>query len=279
MHSFIKKPHLSLLFFFALLSANTNQCLNIIFALDELLFTVDKKTLNDILGHDNFSTKIGFWWHGGYTSKAALVKDVMAKLQSIPAHTQISVQDQAFYTGQKVAPILCEWILGLRHCTEIQATIIDHLLHNHSIDPWVKNKLLEMINLGLDPQKFIQIVQTVPEGFDLLQRCYNTRRHNLYILSNCPSEIIDALHTKFPELFALFSGQAISSKIHLIKPHLPIYHYLMKEYNLSPQDCLYIGTTEDALQTAKRLGMNTILWDPYNYAPGLEALKAQKILD
>lgn len=274
----LKKIVLSILTLYLLVFSIEIQSKNIIFALDELLFTIDKKTLNDILGHENFSTKLGFWWYGGYTSKASLVKDIMDKLKSIPSQRILHPEHQAFYAGQKAAPILCEWILGFRSSKEIQSTIIAHLT-TISLDPWIRKKLLEMAELGLDPQKLMPVIETVPEGVELLKRCYNTHRHNLYILSNCPNEIFDLLHQKYADLFALFSGWAVSGKINLIKPHMPMYHYLLNTYNLSPLDCIYIGTTPDGLIPAQQLGMTAILWDPYNYAPGLAKLNEMKILD
>ena len=273
------KKNFLLIILFTFCCAQNSQATNIIFALDELLFTVDKKTLNDILGHENISTKLGFWWYGGYTSKAALVKDIMDKLKSIPNSAIHCQEHQAYYTGQKVAPILCEWVLGFRPSKEIQSIIINHLHAQTTLDPWVKTKFLEMAYIGLDPEKLMHVVQLVPEGIALLKKCYETRRHNLYILSNCPAEIFDRLVYKHSDIFALFNGAAISSKIHLIKPHSAIYNYLLTTYQLNPYDCLYIGTTPDGLITAQQLGMKTILWDPYNYAPGLAILTEMGILD
>ena len=252
---------------------------NIIVALDELLFTIDQKALNSFLGHENWSTKIGFWWHGGYCSKGELVKDIMEKLNAIAPQRRLSIEQQAFYSQEKVSPIFCEWILGYRTAKDIQRTILNYLSENDSLPSWIKTKFIEMAKICLDPQKLMEVVHEVPEGVSLLKSFSKTQRHQVFILSNCPREVFDSLNTKFPNIFSLFSGSAISSKIGKMKPYAPIYQYLLDEYDLSAQDCLYIGTTVDGLKVAQQLGMQTILWDPYNYAPGIAQLRQKGILD
>jgi HAD superfamily hydrolase (TIGR01509 family) len=51
----------------------------------------------------------------------------------------------------------------------------------------------------------------------------------------------------------------ISYQVKLIKPYEAIYHYLLNEYNLLPNECVFLDDNMDCLVTAQKLGISTIL--------------------
>jgi phosphoglycolate phosphatase-like HAD superfamily hydrolase len=258
------------------ITTSSLQSHNIIFALDELLFTLDAKPTTNLL-NIGWKTWIWIWWQGG---KPVLTKKIMETLDQIPPKTQLTMEQSTSYVGQKVSPIICEWLLGRRKAQDVGTDIIAHLRSVELKDwNWIKAPLLKICEIAFfDVPKLMHIIKPAPQGVDLLQQCYRTHRHNLYIVSNSPQEIFRALKERHPEIFNLFNGIVISSNIGLLKPNAQIYMHLMQEYNLNPQDCLFIGTAKDSIKIAQNFGMKTIHWDPYNYASGMAKLEEMGIL-
>lgn len=77
--------------------------------------------------------------------------------------------------------------------------------------------------------------------------------YGIYILSNACSEF----YNYFPRCFDLdfFDGIIVSSDIHIIKPDLRIYKYLLDKYKLNPKECLFIDDRQDNVEGALKCGM------------------------
>lgn len=76
----------------------------------------------------------------------------------------------------------------------------------------------------------------------------------LYVLSNAS----DAFYRYFPNFRPLdyFDGIVVSADVHIIKPDIRIYQYLMEKYSLKPEECFFIDDREDNVEGAKNAGMN-----------------------
>lgn len=77
--------------------------------------------------------------------------------------------------------------------------------------------------------------------------------YKVYVLSNTSKETFANFKA---DLEALFDGLVLSYKIHDIKPNKPIYEYLLKTYNLNPNECLFLDDRLDNIKTANELGIH-----------------------
>lgn len=78
--------------------------------------------------------------------------------------------------------------------------------------------------------------------------------YGIYLLSNASQAVYDY----FPEFlpFDFFDGSVISSDVHLLKPDPAIYRYLLSQYRLKPEDCLFIDDRPENVDGAASCGMN-----------------------
>ena len=90
--------------------------------------------------------------------------------------------------------------------------------------------------------------------------------YNLYILSNMTKHFIKKQY-KFP-ILDYFDGIVYSALIKMVKPNPEIYEYLLKQYNLKANECLFIDDTKTNLVTATRFGIKT-----FHYQDNTEVLR------
>ena len=77
--------------------------------------------------------------------------------------------------------------------------------------------------------------------------------YNTYVLSNA----CNRFYSYFPKHYDLdsFEGIVVSSDIKMIKPNPAIYKYILKTYNLNPEECLFIDDVESNVRAAEALGI------------------------
>ena len=92
---------------------------------------------------------------------------------------------------------------------------------------------------------------------DLRESGYKT-----YILSNFIKEAFKFVKDKF-DFFTLFDGQVISGEEKVIKPEKAIYKTLLTQYQLVPEESLFIDDVLFFLKPAKKLGISTIWNRPH----------------
>ena len=95
--------------------------------------------------------------------------------------------------------------------------------------------------------------------------------YGIYILSNACSEFYNYFTRHFDLDF--FDGVVVSSDIHIIKPDLRIYKYLLNKYNLNAKECLFIDDRQDNVEGALKSGMNA-----YVFKNNFEEIKNKYLL-
>ncbi|MBN9377930.1 MAG: hypothetical protein BGO14_00410 [Chlamydiales bacterium 38-26] len=132
---------------------------------------------------------------------------------------------------------------------------------NESIDQLTvlhkREHLERFIKLSIDKLAPIQ------HGLHLLEK---VKKQGLktYILSNISSEFIHILTPRYPFLHT-FDGAVFSYEVQAIKPQEKIYKALLDKYDLIPQECLFIDDYLINLETAARLGIDTILCKDHEF--------------
>lgn len=85
--------------------------------------------------------------------------------------------------------------------------------------------------------------------------------YKLYALSNYIIEAFEYVKNHY-DIFPLFDGLVISGKINIIKPELEIFQYLLQNYNLNPEKCVFIDDVEQFVLQASKLKIKTIHYLP-----------------
>lgn len=164
--------------------------------------------------------------------------------------------------------------------------IVDGFLHHHDwleLDKGVLGTqeayLRASIRTGLRPYeiestllKLIDSLTLNDESVELLQEIHENDIHALFCLSNMPHITIEHLERKY-NIWEMFDERLISCRIGMIKPDLQIYKYMIDSYTLSPKDTVFIDDTQKNIDSAKKLGINTILFiDPIQCRRDLEKI-------
>lgn len=80
--------------------------------------------------------------------------------------------------------------------------------------------------------------------------------YHLYLLSNASTAFYDYYRRFRP--FAYFDGLVVSADLHLLKPDVKIYQYLLEKYHLAAGECLFIDDRSDNVAGAQAAGLQAV---------------------
>lgn len=80
----------------------------------------------------------------------------------------------------------------------------------------------------------------------------------LYFLSNFPIDLFEEVKTGY-YFFKYFDGGVISAEAKASKPDKKIYEILIKNYNLVPEECLFIDDLAVNVKAAEAVGMKGLI--------------------
>jgi glucose-1-phosphatase len=101
-----------------------------------------------------------------------------------------------------------------------------------------------------------------PDRIDLLQKLRD--RYRLFLLSNTSSihvaevNLILEKATGVPSLHELFERLFLSYEMGVMKPDPAIYHQVLSEAGIEPQETLFLDDNADNIRAAAALGIHTI---------------------
>lgn len=103
------------------------------------------------------------------------------------------------------------------------------------------------------------------------------RKHGYktYILSNAPLEI--PIFLEKMDVLQYFDGKIISAVERLSKPDIKIYELLLKRFNLTPEECLFIDDRRENIEAAKKCGLNGYVFDYNKFDELLKEIKKYNI--
>ena len=84
--------------------------------------------------------------------------------------------------------------------------------------------------------------------------------YGIYGLTNWSAETFPIARSKYPVLHR-FDGIVVSGQEKLIKPDPRIFGILLERYGLNAGECIFIDDSPANIETAARLGFNTLLFD------------------
>ena len=83
--------------------------------------------------------------------------------------------------------------------------------------------------------------------------------YRLYVLSNASS----SFYQYFPRFapFEYFDGLVVSCDIHIVKPDIRIYRYLLETYGLAPEECFFIDDMAANVEGSRKAGISGAVFD------------------
>ncbi len=116
---------------------------------------------------------------------------------------------------------------------------------------------------ALPHQDILRLLDTVPPSLtpiqgtiDLIEELGKTK-NRLYVLSNMQLASIAYLE-QHHDIWGLFDGVVISSRIQMVKPEHQIYEYLLSQHQLEPAETVFIDDMPENLAAAESFGIQTI---------------------
>ena len=120
-----------------------------------------------------------------------------------------------------------------------------------------------MSRTGLSRERMEKLLNAVPPSLTPMQgtidliRSIQESRNNFFVLSNMHTASIAYLE-KHHQIWDLFEGVVISSRIQMVKPEIAIYEYLLREHKLKPAETVFIDDMSENLVAAASTGIQTI---------------------
>ena len=84
------------------------------------------------------------------------------------------------------------------------------------------------------------------------------KNYRLLLLSNNNSTTIKILKSEHPDMLSSFEKCYFSSELGMRKPKKEIFEFVIKDSNLTPENCIFIDDKEKNIKTASKLGIQGI---------------------
>ncbi len=139
-----------------------------------------------------------------------------------------------------------EWIM-LDRGTITEKEAINNIIEKNSI---------YRDDISLAFEDWYAILKPIEETIKVLEDL-KRKGYNIYYLSNFHELAFKEVSTK-NSFFELFDGGVVSYEEKIIKPEEEIYRLILKRYNLTPSETIFIDDTKVNVEGAEKLGITTI---------------------
>lgn len=97
--------------------------------------------------------------------------------------------------------------------------------------------------------------------------------YQVLFLSNYSNHVMKA-KWEVLDFLPYMDGGVFSCEVHMVKPNADIYEALVEKYSLNKEECLFIDDREENVETARKLGMQGLLFKGYenSYSEIMERL-------
>jgi HAD superfamily hydrolase (TIGR01509 family) len=250
----------------------------VLFDLNGVLFRLGKMKSARHLG---LGTTISYIFQGGKTEH---LEEKFFKIlhQLDPEH--YPNEDLMPLHKEAVLPkIMRDWLTGTVNSYDAIIRVHNRIDYLASDTEFFANKtevelLKKIATLVFDPEIRAEIYKPIKKGIELVRAC-KKRGHEVYLISNMDTQLIELLKKLHPEIFDLFDGIVISADIKTIKPYRDIYMYTLLAYNLNPDHCHLIDDQNENLDGAKAVGMHGFLCNYRKYGDLIKEMIKEGLIE
>lgn len=123
------------------------------------------------------------------------------------------------------------------------------------------NTVLEKLNISEDREK---LENQWIGGYTLIEGTRDiirdlAKKYSLYYLSDNVRERVKKINERY-NFLGLFDDGVFSHDVGMRKPNPEIYRYLLDKIQVRPEETVFIDDKQSALEPAKKMGMETILF-------------------
>lgn len=104
-------------------------------------------------------------------------------------------------------------------------------------------------------------ISPIEENVEIMRKL-KKKGYNVYILSNFHQPAFEYIRENW-DFIGEFNGDVVSCYYHYIKPERKIYEALLKKYNLTPSETIFIDDVDANVNGAKELGIGGIHLSDY----------------
>jgi HAD superfamily hydrolase (TIGR01509 family) len=130
--------------------------------------------------------------------------------------------------------------------------------YNDACRIWLNNNPDLKSELMLLLENWHKYLTPIEENISFLYRL-KSKGKNLYVLSNFHEHAFNYIRTHY-SFFELFDGMVISYQVKLLKPEKEIYNLLIENYNLIPEQTIFIDDSLENVKAAEEVGIKGILY-------------------
>jgi HAD superfamily hydrolase (TIGR01509 family) len=161
--------------------------------------------------------------------------------------------------GVNLPYIMQEWIKGTQNGAQILEQIKKTLAtHPHICRSNLEKELILQLSYDtFDPQAFVETQTLHPDAVKTILEL-KKQGYKLFVLSNWNPESFILLRKKYAHFFDLFDGIMISDNGYA-KPNPLIYEKLLAEYQLNPQETIFIDDQAINIKAAQQVGIHATL--------------------
>ncbi len=115
--------------------------------------------------------------------------------------------------------------------------------------PNLKEEIIAFFHEGWE-----DMFSLLEEGYQFFQEVKKQGYH-CYVLSNYPKEAFAYTEKRYAHVFQQFDGLVISGRIHMAKPDEKIFQYLLDEYQLKKEECIFFDDTLLNVHASNQFGI------------------------
>lgn len=172
---------------------------------------------------------------------------------------------KATHDKKYMPAIMCNWLSGIEKSQDIiyKAKKQIHKLYQNNFfkSDCEKDVIERSICAMFNPDVLAKSVRPISGARKILKDCKKSK-NQMFVLSNWDPESFDQVYhdKKCNKIFKYFAPEniIISGNTGLIKPNVDIFLLFLQEYNVNPQDCIFIDDQKLNRLAAKKVGMKTI---------------------
>lgn len=268
----------SLLILFLCSSITPKKTQAILFDLNGVLFRLSKgKSLRHLGVGDTL-----FYVMQGYKTEQ-LEEKFFKMLHLLDPENYPNEDLMPMHKNAVLPKIMRDWLTGTVNSYDA-ITRTHNLIDTLASDPTffankTEVKLLKKITiLVFDPEVRSEIYKPIKDGIDLVRAC-KKRGHEVYLISNMDTQLIELLKELHPEIFELFDGTVISADINTIKPYPDIYMYTLLAYNLRADRCYLIDDQEENIRGAQEVGIKGFLCNHRKYSDVVKEMIKEGLIE
>jgi len=228
-----------------------------IFDMGGVLVKTDKKIA---VKHLEFSLilKRIFWHFQSFGTLQSIFYDTLEKtiegqdVKSLPASNDPE--------GRPLPFLMRAWLSGMLSGNEIKRKVFSTMSRHPE---WFSNEteqllIKNLVNFVFTPTLFVES-QYIPDNVISFVKQLHVAGYQLFVLSNWDENSFILLKEKYKNFFDLFDGHIISGRERMMKPDYAIYELLLKRYNLSAEQCIFIDDQKENIRTALDANIIAIL--------------------